>query len=47
MSKTFELLKTSHLVTNYEMLDYNDGHDFYYLKARVVLKDGSILFLNV
>ncbi|MHA1731907.1 MAG: toxin-antitoxin system TumE family protein [Promethearchaeota archaeon] len=40
------MLKTSQLVTDFEMLDYKDGDDFYYLKIRAILKDGSVLFLK-
>jgi len=46
MLKTLELLENSPVVKSYEVLDFKKGKDFYYLKIKVNLIDGSILHVR-
>ena len=46
MQKTLVLLETSVLINNYEITDFKQGPDFYYIKAKVILTDGSELFIR-
>ena len=45
MLKTLELLKHK-LFTDYEILDFKQGKDFYYLKIKAVLVDNSELYIR-
>lgn len=45
MLKTLELLKNK-LVEGYEILDFKQGEDFYYLKLKAVLIDRSELHIR-
>ena len=46
MQKTLVLLETSVLINSYEITDFKQGPDFYYIKAKVILTDGSELFIR-
>ncbi len=45
MLKTLELLKHQ-LFTSYEILDFKQGEDFYYLKVKAMLVDKSELHIR-
>ena len=45
MLKTLELLK-SKLVKSYELLDFKQGEDFYFLKLKAILIDNSELHIK-
>ena len=45
MLKTLELLK-SKLVKSYELLDFKQGEDFYFLKLKAILIDNSELYIK-
>jgi len=46
MPRTLELLKKSSAVKGYEVLDFKQGKDFYFLKVRAKLLDGSELYIR-
>ncbi|BAD84499.1 hypothetical protein, conserved [Thermococcus kodakarensis KOD1] len=40
------MLEKSEMVRSYEILDYKEGSDFYFLKIRAELIDGSVLHIR-
>ena len=46
MLRELELLKRSEVVESYEILDYKEGSDFYFLKIKARLIDGSVLYVR-
>ena len=46
MLKELELLKSSKIVKNYEVMDFKDGENFYFLKIKAVFIDNSILYIK-
>jgi len=46
MPKTLELLKKSPAVKAYDVLDFKQGKNFYFLKAKAKLADGSELYIR-
>ena len=40
------MLEKSLAVKSYEILDYKEGDSFYFLKIRVELIDGSVLYVR-
>jgi len=46
MLRELELLEKSPIVKSFEILDYKDGSDFYFLKIKALLVDGSILYVR-
>ena len=46
MLKELELLKSSKIVKNYEVMDFKDGENFYFLKIKAVFIDNSILHIK-
>lgn len=44
--RTLDLLKSSKLIKNYEIIDFKKGEDFYYLKAKDEIIDGSLLYIK-
>lgn len=46
MPKTLELLKKSPAVKTYEILDFKQGKNFYFLKVKADLVDGSELYIR-
>ena len=46
MLRELELLERSEIVESYEILDYKEGSDFYFLKIKVRLTDGSVLYVR-
>lgn len=46
MLKTLELLKTSKIISSYNILDFKSGDTFYYIKASINLTDNSILHIR-
>ncbi len=46
MHKTLALLKTSPLILSSDILDFKSGKDFYFLKAKLILKGNTVLFLK-
>ncbi len=39
MLRTLELLKSSRVIEKFEVLDFKQGEDFYYLKILLLFKD--------
>ncbi|WP_099210405.1 toxin-antitoxin system TumE family protein [Thermococcus henrietii] len=46
MLRELELLEGSPVVREYEVLDYKEGRDFYFLKIKAELTDGSALYIR-
>ncbi|ASJ09295.1 hypothetical protein A3L11_08660 [Thermococcus siculi] len=46
MLRELELLEKSEIIESYEILDYKEGRDFYFLKIRAKLIDGSVLHIR-
>ena len=46
MPRTLELLKKSPAVKAYEVLDFKQGKNFYFLKVKAELVDGSELYIR-
>lgn len=46
MRKTLKLLKTHKCLVDYEILDFKQGPNFYYMKAKAELIDQSQLFIR-
>ena len=46
MLRELELLEGSEIVESYEVIDYKEGRDFYFLKIRAMLIDGSVLHIR-
>ncbi|WP_054840418.1 DUF6516 family protein [Thermococcus sp. JCM 11816] len=46
MLRELELLEKSEIVRSYDILDYKEGSDFYFLKIRTELIDGSVLHIR-
>ncbi|WP_297522135.1 DUF6516 family protein [Thermococcus sp.] len=46
MLRELELLERSEIVESYEVLDYKEGSDFYFLKVKAKLIDGSALYVR-
>ncbi len=46
MLRELELLEGSPVVRKYEILDYKEGRDFYFLKIKAELMDGSVLYIR-
>ena len=46
MLKELESLEKSRIVVKYEVLDFKEGGNFYFLKLKVQLIDGSILYVR-
>ena len=44
MLRTLELLDKSKVIKEYEILDFKQGEDFYFLKIKAVLLDDSELY---
>jgi len=44
--KILELLETSPVIETYGILDFRQGKDFYYIKAKAVLKDKGALYIR-
>jgi hypothetical protein len=44
--RELELLEKSKVVESYEITDYKEGLDFYFLKIRAQLVDGSVLHIR-
>jgi len=47
MLRELESLEKSRIVAKYEILDFKGGEDFYFLKLKVKLIDGSVLYLPI
>ena len=47
MHKILELLETSRVIATYAILDFKQGQDFYYIKAKAVVEDKSTLHIRV
>ncbi|WP_297535960.1 DUF6516 family protein [Thermococcus sp.] len=45
MLRELELLEDSPVVREYEVLDYKECKDFYFLKIKAKLVDGSVLYI--
>jgi len=46
MLRTLELLKESSAVRSYKILDFKQGKNFYFLKVKARLVDGSELYIR-
>ena len=46
MLKTLKLIETSEIVKSYEIQDFKESKDFYFLKLRIILIDDSILYVR-
>ena len=46
MYKILKLLKTSSIISSYELLDFKSGKGFYYLKGRIDLVNDTQLFFR-
>ncbi|MFB0561936.1 MAG: DUF6516 family protein [Candidatus Lokiarchaeia archaeon] len=46
MLRTLELLKSSRVIEKFEVLDFKQGEDFYYLKIKAILKRGNELHIR-
>ena len=46
MLRTLELLDKSKVIKEYEILDFKQGENFYFLKIRAVLLDDSELYIR-
>jgi len=46
MLRTLELLKNSDIVRSYSILDFKFGENFYFLKIKAEIIDGSELFIR-
>ena len=46
MQKTLELFKKSRIIKKHTILDYKSSSEAQYLKAKVELKNGDLLFLK-
>ena len=46
MLKTLELLDKSKSIKEYEVLDFKQGEDFYFLKIKAILIDNSELYIK-
>lgn len=46
MHKILELLKTSRVIETYAILDFRLGEEFYYIKAKAMLKDKSTVHIR-
>ncbi len=46
MLKTLELLKNSDIIKSYSILDFKSGENFYFLKIKAEISDGSELFIR-
>jgi len=44
--KTLELLDKSKIIKQYEILDFKQGEDFYFLKIKAILLDNSNLYIR-
>jgi hypothetical protein len=46
MLRILQLLKESKIIKSYELLDFKQGKDFYYVKIKAVLIDNSLLHVR-
>ncbi|MEX2704394.1 MAG: DUF6516 family protein [Candidatus Freyrarchaeum guaymaensis] len=46
MLKTLELLSSHRLIKKSELLDFKQGEEFYYLRIKAILTDGSELHIR-
>jgi len=46
MIEALELLENSSIIKDYEILDYKQGDDFYFIKIKAVLIDNSELYIR-
>ena len=46
MLKTLELLSSHRLIKKSELLDFKQGEEFYYLRIKAILTDGSKLHIR-
>ncbi|HCZ06046.1 MAG TPA: hypothetical protein DHV12_02745 [Thermotogae bacterium] len=46
MLKTLKLVEQSEFVVRHEILDFKRGESFYYIKLKLLLKDGSELYIR-
>lgn len=46
MLRELESLEKSRIAAKYEILDFKGGEDFYFLKLKVKLIDGSVLYVR-
>jgi hypothetical protein len=46
MLRELELLEKSEIIESFEIQDYKEGRDFYFLKIRANLVDGSTLYIR-
>ncbi len=46
MLKILELLKKSKIIKKFEVVDFKHGKDFYYIKIKAMVIDGSILAIR-
>lgn len=47
MQKILNLLNSSSIVTNYEIFDFKQGKNFYFVKARAEIIDNSYLHIKI
>ncbi len=46
MLETLELLKKSRIIKKFEVIDFKHGKDFYYIKIKAEVIDGSVLAIR-
>ena len=46
MPKTLELLDKSKIIKGYDVLDFKQGEDFYFLRIKAILTDSSELYVR-
>lgn len=46
MLPTLKLIEASEIVKSYDIQDFKEGRDFYFLKLRIVLIDDGILYVR-
>ncbi len=46
MYKILEFLKTSPIIQDYEILDFESGENYYYIKGKINIKNKSTLFFS-